>query len=56
MGHATFAEMLDQLVQFREELQIDHRQNAIRANHRLDHMESMLQALLEKLRDVHDPK
>jgi hypothetical protein len=48
--------MLDQLVQLREEMQTDCRSDTIRASHRLDRMESMLQALLEKLRDMHDPR
>jgi hypothetical protein len=52
----TFAVLLEQLVQFRDELHNDHRAPAIRAEARLNYMESMLQAVLEKLRDLHDPK
>jgi len=53
---ATFAVLLEQLAQFRDECQASPINDAIRLKHRLDYMESMLQAVLEKLRDLHDPK
>lgn len=55
MGHATFTEMLDQLIRDRDDYQADFRADGVRAHDRLDRMERLMQTLLEKLRDMHDP-
>ena len=53
MGHATFAELIEQLVSWRD---AEYRSDPERDEARLNLIESVLQAALEKLRDAHDPK
>ena len=53
MGHATFAELIEQLVAYRDR---DYRTDLQRDEARLNAIEGVLQATLEKLRDAHDPK
>jgi hypothetical protein len=50
MGHATFAELLEQLVAYRDR---DYRTDLNREEARFRAIESVLQATLEKLRDMH---
>ena len=52
----TFVQLLEQLDCHCEACRNDYRIDGIRNSHRLDFVESMLRALLEKLRDVHEPK
>ena len=51
MGN-TFASILEAFVEYRER---EYREDAERDAVRLEAIESTLQALLEKLRDLHDP-
>jgi hypothetical protein len=48
MGHATWAELLEQLTAYRDE---EFRDDNARSDARANAIESVLQAMLEKLRD-----
>lgn len=52
MGHATYRELIEQLVAARDG---DYRSDPERHEARFAAMDSILLALLEKLRDKHEP-
>lgn len=53
MGHETFQSMLDRLVEIRD---AEYRNDPDRTAARIDSMESILQSILEKLRDQFEPR